>query len=145
MAIIDQINEDIKESMRNKNAVRLDTLRMLKSKILNVNARGEVEDTEVQKLFKTYLGNLTEAYEQAIEVKRQELADKLKIEIAVVEEFLPKALSHDETLAIVKQALAETEAKTKKELGVVMKAIMKINPGVDGKLVMQILNEHLQS
>ncbi len=143
MTLIEQINEDIKDSMRSKNALRLDTLRMLKSKILAVDARGNLPDADVLKLFKTYMGSLQEALEQALAVNRPEAADKLKNEIVIVQEFLPKALSSEETKKIVEQAIVDSGAKTKKELGLVMKAIMKINSSVDGKLAKEIAGQLL--
>ena len=54
MVMIDKINEGIKEAMRSRDQIRLSTLRMLKSKILAVDARGNLPDGEVVKLFKTY-------------------------------------------------------------------------------------------
>lgn len=133
MSLIEQINQGIKDSMKSKDQLRLDTLRMLKSKILTVDARGNLPDADVLKLFKTYLGNLQEALEQFTAANRTEMAEKLKSEIAIVQEFLPKALSSEETKKVVEQAIAESGAKTKKDLGLVMKAIMRINNGVDGK------------
>lgn len=143
MAIIDQINEGIKESMRSKDQVRLGTLRMLKSKILAVDARANLPDSEVFKLFKTYVGNLEEALQQAEAVNRAEAADQLKKEILIVQEFLPKALSREETKRLIIQAISETDAKTKKELGLVMKGVMKLNSAVDGKLAKELASELL--
>ena len=143
MTIIEKINEGIKEAMRSRDQLRLDTLRMLKSKILAVDARANVPDIEVLKLFKTYFGNLEEALSQAEEVNRPEAAEQLKHEIRIVQEFLPKALSPEETKRIVVQAIAESEAKTKKDLGLVMKAVMKINSTVDGKLAKDLASELL--
>lgn len=141
--LIEQINQGIKEALRSQDQIRLDTLRMLKSKILAVDARGNLPDVEILKLFKTYFGNLEEALEQALSVSRQEIAEKLKKEIAIVQEFLPKALSLEETKKIVEQAISETGAKTKKEFGFVMKAIMKINSAVDGKVAKELANQIL--
>lgn len=143
MTIIEEINQGIKESMRSKNQLRLDTLRMLKSKILAVDARGSLPDTEVLKLFKTYLGNLQEALDQAQAVNRPEIVEKLKGEIAIVQEFLPKALSHEETKKIVTQAITDSGAKTKKDLGLVMKAAMQLNNTVDGKLAKELAGQLL--
>jgi uncharacterized protein YqeY len=134
MAIIERINEGIKEAMRSRDQIRLDTLRMLKSKILAVDARATLPDAEVTKLFKTYYGNLQEALEQALGANRTDISDQLKKELTIIEEFLPKALSHEETKRLVVQAIAESGAKTKKDLGLVMKAVMKLNSAVDGKL-----------
>lgn len=143
MAIIEKINEGIKEAMRSRDQIRLDTLRMLKSKILAVDARANLPDTEVIKLFKTYLGNLQEALSQAQSANRLDIAEQLKSELMIVQEFLPRALSLEETKRIVVQAIAESGAKTKKDLGLVMRAVMKLNSTVDGKLAKELAGELL--
>ncbi len=143
MTIIEQINHGIKEAMRNRDQLRLDTLRMLKSKILAVDARANLSDAEVLKLFKTYFGNIQEAMEEAQAAGRPEIAQKLKSELAIIQEFLPKAPSPEETKKIVMQAIAESGAKTKKDLGLVMKTIMKINSSVDGKLAKDLASQLL--
>jgi len=143
MTLIERINNGIKEAMRSRDQLKLDTLRMLKSKILAVDARGGLTDSEVLKLFKAYLGNLQEAFDQASGVGRLETAEKLKLEILVVEEFLPKALSLEETRKIVEQAITESGAKTKRDLGQVMKAIVKLNSAVNGKTAKELAIELL--
>lgn len=143
MTLVEQINNGIKEAMKSRDQLRLDTLRMLKSKILAVDARGNLSDTDVVKLFKTYSGNLQEAFEQALSVNRPEMAEKLKSELAIVSEFLPKALTPEETKQIVMQAIAESRAASKKEFGLVMKKIMAINSSVDGKLAKDLANQLL--
>lgn len=143
MAIVDTINDGIKDAMRSKDQVRLDTLRMLKSKILAVDARGNLADADVLKLFKTYFGNLQESYGIAQGANRPELVDKLQKEMDIVQEFLPKAPSAEETKALVMQAIAESGAKTKKDFGLVMKSLMKMNSNVDGKLAKDLANQLL--
>lgn len=143
MAIIEQINEGIKEAMRSRDQIRLATLRMLKSKILAVDARASLPDSEVLKLFKTYFGNIQEALEQAQGANRPEIVDQLKQELVIIQEFLPKALSTEETKKIIEQAIQETGAKSKKELGLVMKAAMKINGSIDGKVAKDLITQLL--
>jgi uncharacterized protein len=143
MAIIEKINEGIKEAIRSRDQIRLNTLRMLKSKILAVDARANLPDIEVLKLFKTYFGNLQEALEQAQGANRLDIAEQLKKELVIIQEFLPKAVSPEETRRIVVQAIAESGAKTKKELGLVMQAVMKLNNTVDGKLAKNLASELL--
>ena len=143
MTFIETINQGIKEAMRSQDRLRLDTLRMLKSKIMAVDARGNLEDAEVLKLFKTYFNNLQEALEQAKGVNRLDIAEKLKNEMVIVKEFLPKSLSLEETKSLVVQAIADSQAKTKKDCGLVMKSIMKLNNTVDGKLAKDLANEML--
>ncbi len=143
MTMIEKINEGIKAAMRSRDQIRLDTLRMLKSKILAVDARGNVAEADVAKLFKTYFGNLQEAFEQAQSAGRTDVAEKLKQEIAIVQEHLPQALSIEDTRRLVERAIQESGAKTKKDLGLVMKAIMKLNNSVDGKQAKEMAEQML--
>jgi len=145
MTIIEQINEGIKESIRSKNSLRLDVLRMLKSKILAVDARAALPDAEILKLFKTYYGNLEESLEFAKTANRPELIERLQGELKIVQEFLPKVLSLEETRKVVIEAIAESGAKTKKDLGMVMKSVMKRNLAVDAKLVKDLITELLEN
>ncbi len=139
MTLLEQINEGMKTAMRSRDQLRLDTLRMLKSKILAADARGNLPDAEVLKLFKTYLGNLQEALGHAQSAQRPEMTEKLKSEMLIVQEFLPKALSLEETERLVIQAIAESGAKTKKEMGLVMKTLKQLNNAIDGKLASELV------
>ena len=143
MTMVEKINEGIKEAMRSRDQLRLSVLRMLKSKILAVDARANLPDAEVVKLFKTYYGSLQEALEQAQNANRLDIAEPLKSELLIVQEFLPKVPSLEETKKLVAQAIAESGAKTKKELGLVMKSVMKLNNAVDGKLAKDLAAELL--
>jgi uncharacterized protein len=143
MAIVEKVNDGIKEAMRSRDQLRLDTLRMLKSKILAVDARGNLPDGEVIKLFKTYSGNLQEALDQAKAVNRPDSAERLKKELEIVNEFLPKTPSREETKKLVEQAILELGAKTKKDIGLVMKGVMKLNHTVDGKLAKELADQLL--
>lgn len=134
MTVIEKINEGIKDAMRSKDLIRLNTLRMLKSKILAVDARCSLPDADVLKLFKTYFGNLQEALEQSEVANRSEMSEQLRKEIAIVQEFLPKVPSPEETKKIIEEAIAESGAQRKKDLGLVMKSALKINSDIDGKL-----------
>lgn len=143
MTIIEQLNQGIKDAMRNRDQLRLDTLRMLKSKILAVDARATLPDIEVIKLFKTYFGNLQEALEQALSFNRMDIAEKLKGELQIIQEFLPKTPSPEETKKLVMQAIDESGAKTKKDLGLVMKTVMKLSSSIDGKLAKELASQLL--
>jgi uncharacterized protein len=116
---------------------------MLKSKIMAVDARGNLPDPEVLKLFKIYFSNLQEALDQAQAANRPEIVEKLKKELDIVQEFLPLALSREETKKIVAQAIADAGAKTKKDIGLVMKSVMKLNSTVDGKLAKELTDQLL--
>ncbi len=143
MTIIEQINEGIKAAMKSRDQVRLITLRMLKSKVMAVDARANLPDAEVIKIFKTYYGSIQEALNQAQELNRPDIAEPLKAELVIIQEFLPKAPSAEETKRLVEQAIAESGAKTKRDLGLVMKGVIKLNSAVDGKLAKDIASELL--
>jgi uncharacterized protein YqeY len=143
MTIIEKINEDIKVAMKSRDQIRLSVLRMLKSKVLTVDPRANLPDAEVIKLFKTYFGNLQEALEQAEIANRPDISDQLKKELVIVQEFLPTVPSPEETRRIVMQAIADSGAKTQKDLGLVMKGVMKLNSAVDGKLAKDLASELL--
>lgn len=143
MTLVEKINEGIKEAMKSRDQVRLNTLRMLKSKILAVDARSNLSDGEVVKLFKTYYGNLQEALEQAQAVGRNETAEELKAELAIIQEFLPKAPSAEETKKLVEQAIAESGAKSKKDIGLVMKSLRNLSSAIDGKLAKELADQLL--
>jgi len=143
MALLEQINNDIKASMLSRNMLRLNTLRMLKSKILAIDARGNIPDADILKLIKNYLGSLEEALEQTKVANRPDAIENLEKEIVIVQEFLPKALSPEETKKIVTQAIVESGAKSKHDIGLVMKALKKLNAPIDGKLAKDLADQLL--
>lgn len=143
MTLVEKINAGIKEAMRSRDKVRLSTLRMLKSKIMTVDARSNLPDEEVLKIFKTYFGNLKETLRQASEANRTDIVEEVEQELAIIQEFLPKALSLEETKRIVEEAIKKSGAKTKRDLGLVMKAVMQINKAVDGKMAKALASELL--
>lgn len=143
MPIMEQINNGIKEAMRSQEKLRLEVLRMLKSKVLAVDARGALPDPDIIKLFKTYHGNISEAVEQAKVANRQDLVEKQQAELKIIEEFLPKALSHDETKALVLQAITHSGAKSKKDLGLVMKSLKEMSNAIDGKTASDLARQLL--
>ncbi len=143
MGLMEQINNGIKEAMKSQDKLRLETLRMLKAKVIAVDARGNLPDQDIIKLFKTYYGNLQEALQQAEGADRADLAANLKLELQIIEEFLPRRLSEEETRQIVLQAIEKSGAKSKKELGLVMKSLKELSSAVDGKLASDLARQIL--
>ena len=141
MSIIEDLNNGIKEAIRSQNQIRLNTLRMLKSKILAVDARANLPDAKVLELFKSYYKSLQEAKEQA--ASRPEMVAQLEKELEIIQEFLPKALTREETQQIVEKAIADSGAKTKRDLGLVMKSAKSLNSAIDGKLAKELAEQLL--
>lgn len=134
MPLHTQISEDLKNAMRAKDTTALNVIRALKSAVKyaaieKLGADAELDDagiiTVVRKEIKKRQDSIA-SYEQA---GRQELADTEKAEIAVLEKYLPAAMSAEELSALVESVIAELGATSKKEMGAVMKALQERSEG----------------
>jgi uncharacterized protein YqeY len=146
MALIETIMQDLKDAMRAKDLVARDTLRMLKAQLTEAEmAKGEKlsEDEELQVLGRA-VKTRKESAEQYEEGGRQDLADKERAEIAVVQRFLPQPMSEDELREAMKGLAEELGVSDKRGMGQLMSATMERYRGrVDGKTASKIANEIL--
>jgi hypothetical protein len=138
-----KLNNDLAAAMKAKNAFRLGVIRMMKSKVLNVNARGDLPDAEILKILQKYAKSLKDAIEETKKVNRPEAVEKLEKELKIVGEYLPKMLSEAEVRDVVAKAIAEVGATSQKETGKVMKAVMGKGFNVDGSMVSKLVSEML--
>jgi len=142
--LFNKINQELKNALKSKNELRLSTLRMMKSKVLYVNAKGDLPDAEITKILKKYSKELKESIEEFKKVERPAEVERHEKELAIVSEFLPKELSPEEIKKAVEQAVKDTGAASIKELGKVMKEVLAKHPGIDGKTVNQFVREILK-
>ncbi|MBO0474977.1 GatB/YqeY domain-containing protein [Enterococcus ureasiticus] len=147
MSLLTTLNDDIKTAMKSKDKDTLSVLRMLKAAIQNEQIKtgrdldGEEELTVLSREMKQRRDSLSE-FEKA---GRDDLADKVKIEIAIVEKYMPKQLSDEEIHQIVQTAIDQTGASSPKEFGKVMSAVMpEVKGKADGNQVNAIVKELLQ-
>ncbi len=144
-----QITEDMKTAMREKNAVALNTIRMLKSSIKNAaiekgGATGELDDPEVLAVIRREVKKRQDAIEQYTTGGRPELAAQEEAEIVVLQTYLPEPLGEAELAGIVDAAIAETGASSRKDMGAVMKLVQERTEGrVDGKTLSQAVMSKL--
>ena len=139
-----KLNDDLTAAMKAKDTVRLEVMRMMKSKVLLVNARGDLPDADIIKILQKYSKSLKDAIEETRKVNRPEAVSKLEGELKIVEEYLPKMLSEAEARDIVSKIITETGAASKKDTGKVMKAVMGKGLNIDGSLVSRIVSEILK-
>jgi hypothetical protein len=125
--------------MKSKDDLRLEVLRMMKSKVLLVNARGALADAEIVKIIQKYAKSLKYAIEETKKVNRPEAVAKLESELKIVEQYLPKMLSEAEIKTAVDRAVAEVGASSPKDMGKVMKAIMATGLNADGAIVSRLV------
>ncbi|MBI5700037.1 GatB/YqeY domain-containing protein [Candidatus Saganbacteria bacterium] len=142
--LFEKINSDLQKALKEKNEQRLSVLRMVKSRVLYVNARGDLPDAEVLKIVAKYGKELKETIEEMKRVNRPDAAVQSEKELTIVSEYLPKQLSDDEVKAAVQAAISETGATSAKEMGKVIKAVMGKHPGIDGGKVNQFVRELLK-
>jgi uncharacterized protein len=143
MGLYTTISEDITTAMKSKEKKKLDVLRMIKSKIMTVDARGNLNDEEIIKIITSYEKNLKDAFNIAKENNKEEISKELEEELEIVSIYLPKKLSKTETEKVVAEVITETNSSTKKDMGKVMGAIMKKGLVLDGQLVKEIVESKL--
>lgn len=131
-------------AMKSGDKTRLETLRMMKSKILAVNARGDLPEKDIIKILQNYSKSLKESIEIMIQHGKTAEAEKIKSESDIVNEYLPKMLGEEETRSLVKETIASLQVTSIKEIGRVMKEIVGQRSDVDGSLVRKIVSEILQ-
>ena len=144
-----RIPEDLKSAMKAKDTLALNALRALKTALTNTaiekGGLGTVlEEDEVLAVIRKQIKQRQDSIEQFEKANRPELAATEKAEIAVLERYLPAALSAEEIAAIVEQAIAETGAIGKADMGKVMKLAQERSAGrADGKTLSQEIMKRL--
>jgi uncharacterized protein YqeY len=147
MSLKQQIISDLTTSMKAQDAPRTSTLRMVKAAVMNreIEKGGELDDEEMLKLLRTLVKQRRDSVEQYEKGGRQDLADKEKSEIDVIEAYLPQAAGREEIEAAVAAAIRETGAGSIKDMGRVMKAAQAALAGknADGRTVSEIVKAKL--
>jgi uncharacterized protein YqeY len=139
MTLQQRVDSDLKEAMRAKEATKLGVLRMLKSAlkyaaIAKSGAEAELSDAEAVQVIRKQVKQRQDSIESFEKGGRAELADKEKEELAVLNSYLPMAMSADELTRVVRETIAEVGATSKAQMGAVMKALQgKVGGRADGK------------
>ena len=148
MSLFDRLSEDLKQAMRSKDQLRMDVIRMIKAAALNkeIELKKDLDDADLSRIMTQLIKQRKESVEQYQKAKRDDLAGKELKEIAIIEGYLPKALSADEIAQAVSAAIQETGATSLKDMGSVMKAVMAKLAGqtVDGKQVSDFVRAKLK-
>lgn len=142
MTLKEQILEDIKHYMKEKDAVALNAVRMLKSDVKNaeIAAIKELDDAGVIKVVQSSIKKRKDSAEIYAKNGRQELADKELAEIKVLEKYLPAQLDDEAIKKIINEVIASLDDSMKKNFGAVMKAVMaKVGASAEGKKVSELI------
>jgi uncharacterized protein YqeY len=122
MTLKESLVADMKVAMRDKEKVRLETIRLLRAAIQRkeVDERIELDDEGVLLIVQKLVKQCTDAEDQFTQGNRDDLAQKERENIAVLQTYLPEPLSDSEIESLIKQAIEKTGASTMKEMGQVM-------------------------
>ncbi|WP_288317471.1 GatB/YqeY domain-containing protein [Xylanibacter caecicola] len=148
MALFDQISNDIKEAMKARDKVRLETLRNIKKVFIEAKtapgADDTLEDADALKILSKLAKQGKDAAATFVTQNRQDLADNELEQVKVIEEYLPKQMSEEEIEQAVKEIIAATGATSMKDMGKVMGTASKQLAGkADGKIISGIVKKLL--
>jgi uncharacterized protein YqeY len=149
MPIVEQVNRDIIEAMKAKEAERLSALRMVKTALTmrQTELPSGVDDTEAVRVLNTLLKQRRDAAEQYRAGNREDLAVKEENEARIIQTYLPASASEEEMAAAVEASIAETGAASMKDMGAVMKLVRSKLEGktLDGKALSDLVKAKLSS
>lgn len=146
MSLLERLNSDIKQAMKNKEKDKLSVIRMIKSSIQNeaIKTGNELSEDEELTVLSREVKQRKDSLHEFDKAGRQDLVEKIRTELQYVELYMPKQLSEEEVSEIVKQAISETGASLKAEMGKVMAVIMpKVKGKAEGSLVNKLVQQHL--
>jgi uncharacterized protein YqeY len=125
--IRERLGEDLKTAMREKAALRLSTIRMMRAEILNKDKEHgkDAGEEDILKILQSMIKRREEAAEQYVKGGREELAAKEREEIRIIQGYLPAQMGDEELREAVRAAIAQTGASSMKEMGKVMGLLTK--------------------
>lgn len=146
MNLIQQLDQDMKAAMKQKDKEKLSTIRMVRAAIkkVEIDKRKELSDEDVLEVLVREIKQRKDSLHEYEKAGRTDLAEKEQQEIAILTTYLPAQLSTEELTEIVKTAIVETGASSKKEMGKVMGAVLpKVKGRADSKAVNQLVQQLL--
>jgi hypothetical protein len=146
MSFKERLMDDLKASMKNKDKVRKNVVTMIRSAIKQkeVDERRELGDEEIIEIIAKQVKQKKEVIEEFKKAQREDLVELTQKEIDILLEYLPRQLTEEEIEEIVREAINEVGANTKKDIGKVMSYVMpRVKGRADGAIVNKIVMQHL--
>lgn len=148
MALLEQVNEGIKQAMLSRDKVRLEALRGIKKEFLEAmtakGAAGELDDDHALKIIAKLVKQREESASLYRDADRLDLAEAEEAEAEVYRSFLPAQLSEEEITEKVKEMISKLDVTDIKGMGQVMGVATKeLGASADGKLISQIVRKLL--
>ena len=147
MSLKEKLMEDLKVSMRNKDTVKKNTITMVRAAIkqIEVDERVQIDDERILEIISKQLKERNNAIEDFKKGERQDLVDVTKKEIEILLDYLPEQFTEEELEKIVAETIDEVNAKSMKDIGLLMKSVMpKVKGRADGNAVNKIVRNLLK-
>ena len=147
MSIKDQITADMKDAMRARDQLRLDTLRSVVSAFnyKRIEAGAELSEPDQLAVVQRLVKQRTDSIEQFSKAGRTELADKETLEREILQKYLPAQMGPDEVRAVVRETLAGLPADGRTQAALMKVVIPKLKGLADGNVVRKVAMEELGS
>ena len=146
MSLIERIDEDIKKALKAGEKEKLTVLRGLKSdiKYKQIDKGEELSDDDVVAVLGSARKKVRDSIAQFEKGGRDDLVEKEKFGLGVIEQYLPEQMSEEKLVEIIKNAITETGADSPAKMGLVMKAVIpQVKGQADGKLISRLVMELL--
>ncbi|MDV2581029.1 GatB/YqeY domain-containing protein [Alkalibacillus haloalkaliphilus] len=147
MSLLDRLNEDMKQAMRNKEKQKLTVIRAIKSSLQNeaISKNEELSEVDELQVLTREVKQRKDSLQEFKDASREDLVEKTEQELALIETYLPKQLSDEELHQIIEETIQEVGATSKQQMGQVMSAVMpKVKGKADGSKVNQFVLRQLQ-
>lgn len=148
MSLLLRLDDDLKKAMKASDALRVSVIRMVKASVKNqqIDRGRPLSDEEILSIMSTLSKQRRESIDQFSRGGREELAEKERQELEIIQSYMPRQLSQEELDSIILQSIQETSARSEADLGRVMKVLMPRVKGLaDGKWVNNRAKELLRS
>ena len=146
MSLRDRLTEEMKVAMKQRDDLKLSTIRLVRSAVKNreIDQKRELDDQGVAEVLASLAKQRRESIRLFRDAGRNDLVEKEEKELAVLLGFLPQQLGREAVAELVDRVIAECGAQGGKDMGRVMKALMPHVAGrADGKMVSDIVKEKL--
>ncbi|MEW6675429.1 MAG: GatB/YqeY domain-containing protein [Nitrospirota bacterium] len=147
MSLLQRFDEDLKAAMKTSDRVRVSVLRMAKAALKNrqIEKMRELSEEDILSVISTLSKQRRESIEQFSLGGREDLAEKERQELAVLQSYLPRQLTPEELDRIIIETIKESSAEGTKDIGKVMRLLMpRVKGAADGKIVNQRVRELLE-
>lgn len=142
--LVEKLKQDMVEAMKSKNKERLTVIRMIKAALdkERIDNKKEINDEVLIDVVGKQIKMRNDSIEEFEKAKRDDLVQKTKKELEILEEYLPEQLTEEEIMKIVEETIHELEATSMKDMGKVMK---ELTPKVKGKANMKVVSNIIKS